>query len=159
MNKKCFFTGHRDTSSTVTPLLEAAIEQHIVEYGVTEFYVGTHGAFDSMATSVLVGMKQKYPFIHNYVVLAYHPTLRGPADLPAGFDCIIFPEGQETIPMRYAIPRLNRSMITNVEYLIAHVWKITDGSYKLMEVAEIRASHGHLNITNLAQRPSDAHSI
>ena len=159
MNKKCFFTGHRDTPDAVKPLLEAAIEQHITEYGVTEFYVGTHGGFDSMATSMLAGMKQKYPFIHNYVVLAYHPTLRRPADLPTGFDCTIFPEDQETIPMRYAIPRLNRSMITNVEYLIAYVWKITDGSYKLMEAAESRERQGHLNITNLAKLPSDVHPI
>ena len=35
--KSCFFIGHREASEEIYPALYAAVEQHIVEYGVTEF--------------------------------------------------------------------------------------------------------------------------
>ena len=38
--KSCFFIGHRETSEEIYPALYAAVEQHILEYGVTEFIVG-----------------------------------------------------------------------------------------------------------------------
>lgn len=47
--KTCFFIGHRDTPESIQPQLDAAVERHIVEYGVTDFVVGHYGAFDRMA--------------------------------------------------------------------------------------------------------------
>ena len=44
--KSCFFIGHREASLEVLPALAEAIEQHIVEYAVTEFIVGNYGGFD-----------------------------------------------------------------------------------------------------------------
>ena len=41
--KSCFFIGHREASSENLPALRTTIEQHIVEYGVTEFFVGRYG--------------------------------------------------------------------------------------------------------------------
>ena len=41
--KSCFFIGHREASEEIYPVLYAAVEQHIVEYGVTEFIVGHYG--------------------------------------------------------------------------------------------------------------------
>ena len=32
-----FFIGHRDVPDSVLPMLSQAVEQHIVEYGVTDF--------------------------------------------------------------------------------------------------------------------------
>ena len=34
--KSCFFIGHRETSEAIYPALYAVVEQHILEYGVTE---------------------------------------------------------------------------------------------------------------------------
>ena len=45
--KSCFFIGHRETSEAIYPALYAVVEQHILEYGVTEFIVGHYGGFDS----------------------------------------------------------------------------------------------------------------
>jgi len=149
MAKKCFFTGHRDTPASIKPLLADIIERHISEYGVTEFYVGSHGAFDALVTGVLAGMKQKYPSIHNYVVLAYHPSIKR-IDVPVGFECTVFSDRQELIPPRFAVSRLNMTMIADVDYLIAYVWKITAGSYKLMDAAIKLKEKGRLIITNLA---------
>ncbi len=46
---RCFFIGHRDTSDSVYPTLLRAVEDHITQYGVTEFIVGHYGNFDFMA--------------------------------------------------------------------------------------------------------------
>ena len=45
--KSCFFIGHRKASEEIYTDLRAAVEQHIVEFGVTEFLVGHYGGFDS----------------------------------------------------------------------------------------------------------------
>ena len=42
--KSCFFIGHREESEEIYADLRAAVEQHIVEFGVTEFIVGQYGA-------------------------------------------------------------------------------------------------------------------
>lgn len=150
MNKKCFFIGHRDATGEVKQLLLETIDKHIVEFGVTEFYVGSHGRFDAMTASALTEMKKKYPHIQNILVLAYHPSLRQ-VSIPDGFDGSYFPEGQELSPLRYAIPRLNRKIVQEVNYLIAYVRGITDGSYNLLQYAMVREKKQQLAITNLAK--------
>ena len=47
--KSCFFIGHRETSEAIYLALYAVVEQHILEYGVTEFIVGHYGGFDRLA--------------------------------------------------------------------------------------------------------------
>ena len=157
-NRKCYFIGHRDAREDIRQLLHDTIHKHIIEYGVTEFYVGSHGRFDSMTAGALVEMKKKHPHIMIYVVLAYHPALRK-VNIPDGFDGSYFPEGQERSSMRYAIPRLNRRMVREADYLIAYVWKITDGSYNLMHYARTQEKKGQLTITNLAKLQSETDMV
>ena len=52
--KSCFFIGHREASSEILPALQNAVEQHIVEYGVTEFIVGHYGGFDRLAARAVI---------------------------------------------------------------------------------------------------------
>ena len=47
----CCFTGHRDAPEEIAPILTEAIEQHIAEYGVTEFLISSYGNFDRLAFS------------------------------------------------------------------------------------------------------------
>jgi len=56
--KSCFFIGHREASTEVLPALLEAVEQHIVEYGVTEFIVGNYGGFDHMAAKAVIAAKK-----------------------------------------------------------------------------------------------------
>ena len=46
----CFFIGHHDAPASVRPFLDAAVERHINEFGVTSFTVGRYGNFDRMAS-------------------------------------------------------------------------------------------------------------
>jgi len=148
-NPSCFFIGHRDSNSAVYPLLLSAIERHIIEYGVTAFFVGHFGAFDGMAARALAEMKKRYPHISAHLVLAYHPAVRK-IDIPAGLDGSVLWEEQEKSPPRHAIVNLNKRMVREVDYLIAFSCRITDGSHNLLDYAMIKEKKGQLVITNLA---------
>ena len=149
MKKICFFIGHSDTSEVIKPLLREVIEQHITEYGVTDFYVGHYGAFDRITAAVLCEMKTLYPKIKNYLILAYHPATRQ-VELPKGFENTLFFEGQEKSPPRYAIINLNKRAVREADYLIAFSRNITGGSHKLLLYAAAKEKREKLNITNLA---------
>ena len=131
---KCFFIGHRDAPFEIYDVLCDVIEQHISEFGVTEFYVGNHGSFDFMAGKAVGVCKKKYANISLYLCLAYYPKKK--LELPAYFDGSYFPEGQEMVPYRVAIPRLNRYVIAHSDFVIAYVKNITGGAYVSLEYAE-----------------------
>ena len=72
--KSCFFIGHRETSEAIYPTLYAAVEQHILEYGVTEFIVGHYGVFDRLAASAGKAAKHLYPDVKLILLLPFqHP--------------------------------------------------------------------------------------
>lgn len=145
----CFFIGHRNTPETVyVPLLES-IKRHITEWGVSEFYVGHYGAFDRMAARALCETKNQYPHIKNYLLLAYHPSIKR-VELPKGFESTLFLDGQEKSLPRYAITNLNKHIIQKVDYLIAYSRTVTDGSHNLLHYAKAKEKKGLLVITNLA---------
>ena len=56
--KTCFFIGHRETDERILPTLIQEVEQHITEYGVTEFVVGHYGGFDRLAAHAVKEAKQ-----------------------------------------------------------------------------------------------------
>ena len=68
--KTCFFIGHRDAPENVYEHLLATVEQHIVEYGMTDFVIGRYGSFDRLATRTLIQAKQLHPEIRMTLLLA-----------------------------------------------------------------------------------------
>ena len=83
--KSCFFIGHREASSEVLPALMEAIEQHIVEYSVTEFIVGNYGGFDHIAAKAVIAAKERHPGITLSMLIPNHPAERS-IEPPQGFD-------------------------------------------------------------------------
>lgn len=83
--KSCFFIGHRETPEEIYPVLCAAVEEHIVRYGVTEFIVGHYGCFDGFAAKAVKTAKQAHPEVELTLLLPYHPAER-PIPVPDGFD-------------------------------------------------------------------------
>lgn len=81
----CFFIGHRDAPRTLRPRIREAVEQHIVQYGVTRFLVGHYGLFDAMAAGAVIKAKEEHPNITLEMLIPYHPA-ECPIDLPEGFD-------------------------------------------------------------------------
>ena len=143
--KSCFLIGHRETSSEIMPALKAAIEQHIVEYGVTEFVVGHYGGFDRMAARAVIDAKTQHPEITLSMLIPYHPAER-PVELPLGFDNTFYPPGMEKVPRRLAIVRANRYAVDHVDHLIAYVWHSGSNARELVEYARNRESRHLIQI-------------
>jgi len=146
--KSCFFIGHREASSEILAALREAVEQHIVEYGVTEFLVGHYGGFDRMAAKAVITAKEQHPEIMLSMLIPYHPTEQ-PVELPSGFDNTFYPPGMEKVPRRLAIVRANRYMIDHVDYLIAYAWHPASNTWNLLEYARKREQKNLLVITLL----------
>lgn len=146
--KSCFFIGHREASSEILPALRDAVEQHIVEYGVTEFIVGHYGGFDRMAAKAVITAKEQHPEITLSMLIPYHPAEQ-PVELPSGFDNTFYPPGMEKVPRRLAIVRANRYMIDLVDYLIAYAWHPASNARNLLEYARKRERRNMLVITLL----------
>ena len=146
--KSCFFIGHREASPDVLPFLEDAIEQHIVEYGVTEFFVGNYGAFDRMAARTVIAAKKQHPGIILSMLIPYHPAER-PVTPPDGFDNTFYPPGMEKVPRKLAIVRANRYMVDHVDYLIACAWHPASNARDLLEYAKKREERNLISVTVL----------
>ena len=129
-NKTCCFFGHREVTHNIRDKLTAIIEKLITEDGVTEFYVGHQGQFDSMVYSVLKELKRKFPQIRYIVVLAYMPDEH--IQEVYGEDTL-FPDGMENVPKKFAISKRNDWMIQQSCFAVCYVHKITGSAAKFRE--------------------------
>ena len=146
--KSCFFIGHREISAEVLPALTAAVEQHITQFGVTEFVVGNYGGFDRLAAKVLIAAKERYPNIRLSLLIPYHPAER-PINAPCGFDNTFYPPHMEKVPRRFAILRANRYMVDHTDYLIACVSHPASNARELLAYARKREQRNLITVTNL----------
>ena len=149
---RCFFIGHREATEELLPSLKIAIEQHIVEYGVTDFIVGGYGGFDRLAATAVIQEKKKYPQIMLTLLLPYHPVER-PVSKPDGFDSTFYPPDMEKVPRRLAIVKANRYMVDHVDYLIAYAWHPASNARELVEYAQKREQRNMITVTML-QKPT-----
>ena len=146
--KSCFFIGHREASEEIYPALYAAVEQHILEYGVTEFIVGHYGGFDRLAASAVKEAKRFYPEVKLILLLPYHPAER-PISTPGGFDGTFYPPGMESVPRKIAIVRANRYVVDHVDYLSAYTWHPASNAQELLEYAQRRERKGKIAVSVL----------
>ena len=146
--KSCFFIGHREASEEIYPALYEAVEQNIVEYGVTEFIAGHYGGFDPLAASAVKEAKRFYPEVRLTLLLPYHPAER-PIPMLEGFDGTFYPPGMESVPHKVAIVRANRYVVDHVDYLIAYVWHPTSNARELLEYAQRRERKGKIAVSVL----------
>lgn len=146
--KSCFFIGHREASEEIYPALYVAVEQHILEYGVTEFIVGHYGGFDRLAASAVKEAKRFYPEVKLTLLLPYHPAER-PIPTPDGFDGTFYPPGMESVPRKIAIVRANRYVVDHVDYLIAYARHPASNARELVEYARSQKQKVPIFITML----------
>ena len=133
--KSCFFIGHRDAVAEIFPTLQDAVERHIVEYSVTEFFVGHYGDFDHLAARAVIAARKRHPQIKLSLVIPYHPA-EWPVELPQGFNNTFYPPGMEKVPRKFSIARANRYMVDHVDYLIAYAWHPASYARDLVEYAQ-----------------------
>lgn len=114
----CTFFGHRECPEAIRPMVYTAVEELILRQGVTMFYVGNQGQFDTMVRWCLQRLTQCYPQASYAVVLAYMPGKATP-DCDAG-DTML-PEGIEAVHPKYAISWRNRWMLERSDYVITYI--------------------------------------
>ena len=145
--KTCFFIGHRNAPETVRPLLDAAIERHIAEYGVTEFVAGHYGRFDYMAAGAVRRAKERHPDVILTLLLPYYPFPYDTSD----YDSTYYPSGLEDVPKPFAIVRANEYMIKTCEYLICYDAGLIGNTGKLVKRALRRQKKGEMHVENIAE--------
>ena len=153
MGVSCFIIGHRETAGDVAPALAEAVERHITEYGVTDFYVGHYGGFDGLAAQAVKEAKERHPEIRLTLVLPYHPAIR-PINTPKGFDSTYYPWEEERIPKRLAIIKTNQRMVDTCDYLISYAYHFLGGTGQIVEYARKREKKGLIKVTNLSSSPN-----
>ena len=151
MGASCFFIGHREAGKDVIPLLAEAVEKHITEYSVTDFYVGHYGGFDRLAEQAVEEAKERHPEIRLTLVLPYHPAIR-PINVPKGFDGSFYPWEDEKIPKRLAIIKTNQRMVDTCDYLITYAYHFLGGTGQIVEYARKREKRGQIHVENLAEK-------
>ncbi len=136
------FFGHKNTSSTVKPLLKQTVQQLIEENDEITFIVGTHGAFKRITQSVLKEAAELYPRISCYIVLAYLPVNNSVKyELPT-----LYPDGIEFAPKRFAISFSNNYMVNECDTVICYIEHDWGGAAQFVEKAKKRGK----TIINLA---------
>ena len=143
----CFFIGHRDAPESLLPKVRAAAEGLILREGVTDFYVGSRGSFDRLAAAAVRELMEEYPQVRLYRVLAYLPV-KGTREMP-GFTGTVFPEGLESTPRRFAIPRANRAMVDACDFLVSYAPFATGNARKVLDYAIRRQGRGLIRIIEL----------
>ena len=148
--KSCFFIGHHDVGENIYPLLKEAVERHITQYGVTDFFVGYHGHFDAMAAQAVCEAKKQHCGIRLQMVLVYHPAFCA-IEIPDGFDGTFYPFEDERVPKRLAIIKANEKMVRICDCLIAFAWHFFGGAGRIVEYARRREKKGLICVENLGR--------
>lgn len=145
--KSCFMFGHRNVPDTIQEQLMQAVERLYLEKGISIFYVGRYGMFDSCAAAAVKAVREQFPEISLYRVTPYHPAVR-PVILPEGYDGSFYPP-LEGVPQRYAILKANQYMVKTCDAVIC--LKHYGNSKGLLELAIRRAQKDQLIIENIGQ--------
>lgn len=131
----CTFFGHRDCPSTVLPKLNTVLEDLIIRCSINRFLVGNQGKFDNYVRITLVKLKQVYPHISYFVVLAYTPQKQNDFN-DIVYSNTIIPDGIEAVPRRFAISWRNKWMIEQSEYVITYITHSFGGAAQFALLAE-----------------------
>lgn len=130
--KICTFFGYRDAPEDIRYELKQVLTDLIENEGVTRFYVGNNGRFDSMVLTELELFSSVYTHIR-YCVVFHKPI----ADYDGDWEHTLFPDiDLENTPKRFTIDRRNRWMLNQAEYVVTYVWKTWGGAYKFKSLAE-----------------------
>lgn len=129
------FFGHRDTPASIRPILKCIIIDLLQKDSDCEFLVGNQGAFDALVKSVLKELqKEGYDFSF-YIVIPYLPTKKNPQD-DISQEPLLFPEGLETVPKRFAISKRNRWMVDVSDSVICYIRHWQGGAASAVEYAQ-----------------------
>ncbi|MBR4295591.1 MAG: hypothetical protein IKT56_01980 [Clostridia bacterium] len=131
----CTFFGHHSTNESILPNLEEVLTDLIENKNVDTFYVGHQGNFDTIVRRTLRSLKEKYPFIKYYVVLAYLPTNKNKYSYE-DFSDTIYPDGLEEVHPKFAISKRNEWLVKSSDIVVTCVSYSLGGAASFKAMAE-----------------------
>ncbi|MBR1984210.1 MAG: DUF1273 domain-containing protein [Clostridia bacterium] len=139
MDKYCSFFGHGDfrESEDLECRIKSEIADCVENRKIYNFWLGGYGGYDSCCARYVKEMKDIYPQIKSYLVLAYIHNKMDDYDkeyIAKMFDGTIYPP-LEKVPLRYAISKRNQWIVDNSDYIIFYVNYSWGGACKSFEYA------------------------
>jgi len=147
--KRCCFIGQRELEANVGEVLASVVEQHIKEYGVTEFVLGNNRLFDLLAAVTVGAAKIWHPKVKLYLMQTGCSEQERPLPNMEDFDDVIHLNSLKNTPREDAVSRLFQLMLQDSDYLIAYITDSVDETAAVLEQARERERQGKLVITNL----------
>ena len=125
----CTFFGHRDYSGKENEKIKIEIIK-LINLGVTQFYVGHNGSFDSEVISILKELKETFEQINFLIVLS-----RLDSFLMKQYETIFPDEIEEALP-KFRIIKRNKWLIDKSDTVISYVRNsFTNGASRFTEEA------------------------
>lgn len=112
----------------------------LIKLGVTEFYSGGIGSFEKSCARYIKDLKQEFPFIKSYLILAYYNPQISKEDekeIQLKYDGTIYPP-LENVPLRFAISKRNKWMVDIADCILFYVNNHYTNSFKFLEYAHKR---------------------
>ncbi|MFI3167116.1 MAG: SLOG family protein [Bacillota bacterium] len=136
--KICTFCGHSKIADTNLLYKKLVSEiRHLACLGVTEFYSGGYGDFDSLAVRAVFEVQAEFPNIQNTIVVPYiteNHLSRYEYTLEKYNAITIYPFETEVLP-KFAISKRNEWMVDNSDYIISYVKRDWGGAFNTYEYA------------------------
>lgn len=131
----CVFFGHREVYNRdeIAEKLYDTLSYLIENRGVKTFYVGNNGSFDRLVLETLRKLS-KICKIEYTVVLAYLNLNDEYRDYDAKETT--YPENLEKTPLRFAIDKRNKWMISKSDIVVTYVNTCIGGAAKYAEICE-----------------------
>ncbi len=138
MEKVCVFFGHRVVFDEEKVKLQLKrVVRELIQQGFHTFWLGGYGEFDALADDVTRELKHEFPHIRRVYVLAYLPTNKEEYHYKSQFyDEMLYPEGVELGPKKFAITRRNKYMVENADVVVACVNAETGGAAYALKYAK-----------------------
>lgn len=133
----CTFFGHRDAPFSIQHKLEEVLIDLIENKEVDVFYVGNQGHFDFLVRKSLRKLKEIYPHIKPFAVLAYMPRNKKEYEQELFLESI-YPENLERAPLKFAIAKRNAWMIDRSDYVVTYITRVAGGAYQFAELSKKR---------------------
>lgn len=133
---KCCFFGHSDFDyASYADNIRAIVINLIINHGVTIFYSGGRGNFDSICAKVVGELRQDYPYIQNIKFLSYMPT-----NAESSPPCPSYYTGTEYLLEKHVIPKFaivetNRCVVDQCHYIVSGVCRNYGGALQAIKYA------------------------
>lgn len=132
------FCGHSDLHGNYDKIKQKCFEvvEKLILESADTFFVGNYGAFDNLAATVCLSLRESYPVIKVNLILPYyrpHVDTYTQERLSRFNETLIPP--LEGTPHRYRIVKANQYMVDQSDIVVAYVESQSGGAARTLRYA------------------------